>query len=303
MVKPSTRIDSNKALATLDTNIFELLPTGSQRQIDINNFFDLFNQLIGTAPSFEDGNEDNVPETILDEQTDLDRRISTATDELYPQSFITRTDEDADEANDGKTLESMRNRLNQFLFDVDSVVEEVPDSRPEYENQSSGFLKLRRLNQSILIKGTGDTPSFGNWEQDGFTITMWVRFLNTTGGGNLFTYGNPMMRTKSSFRLETMTVQEGDSIPQGGIDYVYAKPRRVIRLSVWEDKREDPWFQEKVARGSMDWASTVLWERKMGYLYDNSVPYDFQPETFVDGLILRFKRFSKTTNFSCSNAC
>ena len=139
MVKPSTRIDSNKALATLDTNIFELLPTGSQRQIEINNFFDLFNQLIGTAPSFDDGNEDNVPETIINEQTDLDRRISTATDELYPQSFITRTDEDADEANDGKTLESMRNRLNQFLFDIDSVVEEVPDSRPEYENQSSGF--------------------------------------------------------------------------------------------------------------------------------------------------------------------
>ena len=139
LVKPSTRIDSNKALATLDTNIFELLPAGNQRQIEINNFFDLFNQLIGTAPSFDDGNEDNVPETILDEQTDLDRRISTATDELYPQSFITRTDKDADEVNDGKTLESMRNRLNQFLFDVDSVVEEVPDSRPEYENQSSGF--------------------------------------------------------------------------------------------------------------------------------------------------------------------
>ena len=285
LVKPSTRIDSNKALATLDTNIFELLPAGNQRQIEINNFFDLFNQLIGTAPSFDDGNEDNVPETILNEQTDLDRRISTATDELYPQSFITRTDKDADEVNDGKTLESMRNRLNQFLFDVDSVVEEVPDSRPEYENQSSGFLKLRRLNQSILIKGTGDTPSFGNWEQDGFTITMWVRFLNTTGGGNLFTYGNPMMRTKSSFRLETMTVQEGDSIDQGGIDYVYAKPRRVIRLSVWEDRREDPWWQEKLSNGEMDWASTVPWERRMGYLYDNSVPYDFQPETFVDGLI------------------
>ena len=33
----------------------------------------------------------------------------------------------------------MRNRLNQFLFDVDSVVEEVTDSRPEYENKSSNF--------------------------------------------------------------------------------------------------------------------------------------------------------------------
>ena len=226
LVKPSNKIDSNKALATLDTNIFELLPTGNQRQIDINNFFDLFNQLIGTAPSFEDGNEDNVPETILDEQTDLDRRISTATDEFYPQSFITRTDEDADEANDGKTLESMRNRLNQFLFDVDSVVEEVDDSRPEYENKSSGFLKLRRLNQSILIKGTGETPSFGNWTQDGFTITMWVRFLNTTGGGNLFTYGNPMMKTNSSFRLETKTVQAGDILTSWWYEYTYKTTKK-----------------------------------------------------------------------------
>ena len=285
LVKPSTKIDSAKALATLDTNIFELLPTGAQRQIDINNFFDLFNQLIGTAPSFEDGNEDDVPETILDEQVDLDRRISTATDELYPQSFITRTDEDADEANDGKTLESMRNRLNQFLFDVDSVVEEVPDSRPEYENKSSGFLKLRRLNQSILIKGTGETPSFGNWTQDGFTITMWVRFLNTTGGGTLFTYGNPMMKTNSSFRLETKTVQAGDILTYAGNDYTYKRARRIVRLVVWEDKRESPLFQESVANETFAPFPAASYERKMGVMYDSSAPYDFQPDTFVDNLI------------------
>ena len=284
LVKPSTRIDSNKALATLDTNIFELLPTGAQRQIDINNFFDLFNQLIGTAPSFEDENEDNVPETILDEQTDLDRRISTATDALYPQSFITRTDADADEANDGKTLESMRNRLNDFLYDIDSVVEDVVDSRPEYENQSSGFLKLRRLNQSILIKGVGETPSFGNWTEDGFTITMWVRFLNTTGGGSLFTYGNPMMRTKSSFRLETMTVQEGDpSVSYDGIDYTYAKARRVLRLTVWKSSIDNNWWQSKIYNNHMDWASPVPWERRAGYLYDNSVPLDITDDVWTQG--------------------
>ena len=33
LVKPSTKIDSNKALTVLDTNIFELLPAGNQRQI------------------------------------------------------------------------------------------------------------------------------------------------------------------------------------------------------------------------------------------------------------------------------
>ena len=278
--KPSNRIDVQKALATLDTNIFELLPARANRQQDINSFFDLFNQLIGTAPNFDDGNEDNIPETITNEQTDLDRRISTATDELYPQSFITRTDEDADEINEGKTLETMRNRLNQFLFDIDSVVEEVPDSRPEYVNQSSGFLKLRRLNQSILIKGSGDTPSFGNWEQDGFTITMWVRFLNTTGGGSLFTYGNPMMRTKSSFRLETMTVQQGDLADLSRTNtgpYTYAKPRRIVRLVVWEDRRDDPWWQEKLTDNdmAMAWAKPAMpYQRRAGYTWDSSVPYN-----------------------------
>lgn len=297
LVKPSTRIDSNKALATLDTNIFELLPAGSQRQIEINNFFDLFNQLIGTAPSFEDGNEDNVPETILNEQTDLDTRISTATDALYPQSFITRTDADADEVNEGKTLETMRNRLNQYLYDVDSVVEDINDTRPEYENQSSGFLKLRRLNQSIIIKGASTTPSFGNWEQDGFTITMWVRFLNTVGGGSLFTYGNPMMRTKSSFRLETMTVQEGDTINYGGAEYTYAKPRRVVRLVVWEDKREDDHFINLVQQGNFEFDS-VPYERRMGVMYDSSAPYDLEPGIFkINQSVLDSRGFPKQPTF------
>jgi len=281
MPKTSKRIDADKALTTLDTNIFELLPTGNQRQLQIDNFFDLFNQLIGTTPSFDDGNEDNIPETIVNEPDDLTRRITSAPDNL--NAFITRTDKDVQlglestnedlklsaTANQGKTLESMRNRLNDFLYDVDSVVEEVSDSRPEYENQSSGFLKLRRLNQSILIKGSGDTPSFGNWTQDGFTITMWVRFLNSTGGGSLFTYGNPMMRTKSSFRLETMTVQEGDNVTG---DTTYNESRRVIRLVVWEDRREDPWWQEKIANGQMNWDAS--WERKAGYLYESAVPFD-----------------------------
>ena len=283
MVKPSSRIDSSKALETLDTNIFELLPPGSQRQIEINNFFDLFNQLIGTPPGFTDENQDTIPETIVDEQVDLNQRISTATDALYAQSFITRTDEDADSNNTSKTLESMRNRLNQYLFDVDSVVEDVVDSRPEYENQSSGFLKLRRLNQSILIKGTGDTPSFGNWTEDGFTITMWVRFLNSTGGGSLFTYGNPMMRTKSSFRLETMTVQQGDEVRTGAYqNYTYAKPRRVIRLVVWEDRRNDPWWQGKITTSDMDWNDNEIvgYERRAGYLYDSSYPQEIPGSTF-----------------------
>ena len=308
MPKTSKRIDADKALTTLDTNIFELLPTGNQRQLQIDNFFDLFNQLIGTTPSFDDGNEDNIPETIVNEPDDLTRRITSAPDNL--NAFITRTDKDVQlglestnedlqlsaTANQGKTLESMRNRLNDFLYDIDSVVEEVDDSRPEYENQSSGFLKLRRLNQSILIKGASATPSFGNWTEDGFTITMWVRFLNTTGGGSLFTYGNPMMRTKSSFRLETMTVQEGDpSVSYEGVDYTYAKARRVLRLVVWEDRRDDPWWQEKIDTNEMNWNAS--WERRLGYLYDSSVPHDITDDVWTQGKGSLGQGFAKLPSF------
>ena len=282
IVKPGKSVDIGKAIDTLDTNIFELVPSQNQRQLDINNFFNLFNQLIGTSPSFADNNNDNVPETITNRDDDLTRRISSAPDNQ--NAFITRTDEDADENNVGKTLQTMRNRLNQYLLDVDSVVEEVDDSRPEYINKSSGFLKLRRLNQSILIKGTGETPSFGNWTQDGFTITMWVRFLNTTGGGNLFTYGNPMIRTNSSFRLETFTVQKDElSIRYQDVDYTYAKPRRVLRLSVWENRQDDLWWQSKVEGGLMDWPYSVPWDRKMGYVYDNSVPLDIGNDVWNEG--------------------
>ena len=288
----------------------QLLPNQNQRQLQIDNFFDLFNQLIGTTPSFEDGNADNIPETITDEPDDLTRRITLAP--TNTGAFITRANKDIQlglesddpnirqsaETNEGKTLESMRNRLNDFLLDIDSVVEEVDDSRPKYENQSSGFLKLRRLNQSILIKGASANPSFGNWTEDGFTITMWVRFLNTTGGGSLFTYGNPMMRTKSSFRLETMTVQEGDlSVSYEGVDYTYAKPRRVLRLSVWEDRREDPWWQEKIITSEMDWVSSVPWDRGAGYTYYNSVPLDITDDVWTQGKGPLGQGFKKLATF------
>ena len=80
--------------------------------------------------------------------------------------------------------------MNQFLFDIDSVVEEVPDSRPEYENKSSGFLKLRRLNQSILIKGTAKLHHLVIGHK---MVLQHHKYFNTTGG-TLFTYGNPMMK-------------------------------------------------------------------------------------------------------------
>ena len=59
----------------------------------------------------------------------------------------------------------MRNTLNDYLGDVDTVVEEINEQRPEYENKSEGFLKIRRLNQSIIIKSPVGQSSFDGWEK------------------------------------------------------------------------------------------------------------------------------------------
>ena len=64
----------------------------------------------------------------------------------------------------------------------DNVVDTLNDDRPEYENISNGFLKIRKPNQAIILK----TPTNGELEfqknnsylTDGFTITMWVRFVD-----------------------------------------------------------------------------------------------------------------------------
>ena len=115
-----------------------------------------FNNLIGPKPAFEDVDGDGIGERPLDIQQDEQLRISTADDKR--NSFITRTNEQAldDSQNQGKTLESMRNKLNTYLGDVDNVIENFEDQRPEYENKSEGFLKIRQPNQAIIVRAPDD---------------------------------------------------------------------------------------------------------------------------------------------------
>ena len=101
----------------------------------------------------------------------------------------------------------MRNRLNTYLGDVDNVIQEVEDQRPEYENIASGFLKIRKPNQAIIIKAPNDGllefQKNNSYLTDGFTITMWVRFVGKTQGGTLFNFGNPLEENGFGFRLDT----------------------------------------------------------------------------------------------------
>ena len=285
MSKPITakKIDPTKAKDILDSEVFELLPPQRTRQDDIDDFFQDFQNLIGGQPSFEDVDEDGAGEQLI---SDPASRISQNPND--PAAMITRTDDDADAVNEGKTLESMRNQLNTYLGDVDNVVEEPFDERPEYINKSVGFLKLRRLNQAIIIRSNTDINSLEkessglvaqnahrttllsrtgpSWMVDGFTITMWVRFTDSTTDGTLFTYGNPFLLDEPAFRLETLVRPAGNlyfpsTVVDGKIkpDQRFIKPYRIVRLLVWDTNysTQDPKlyessFPRNFAKGYVD---------------------------------------------------
>ncbi len=220
LIKPktSTRINPEKAREVLDTNIFELLPNQTSRQDTINDFFVRFNDLIGPKPAFQDVDGDGAGEVAVNYERDEQSRISYAN---TPNAYITRTDEQAvgDTNNQGKTIESMRNKLNTYLGDVDNVIETLEDDRPEYENISQGFLKIRKPNQAIILKSPNNrelefqkiNPNNGkpSFLEDGFTVTMWVKFLSKTSEGTLFNFGNPLNTNQQNspndygFRLDT----------------------------------------------------------------------------------------------------
>ena len=266
------KVDPTKAKDILDSQVFELLPPQVTRQDDIDKFFQDFEGLVGQEPSFSDVDDDGAGEQLV---SDPASRISQNPSD--PNAMITRTEEDAvdDEVNQGKTLESLRNRLNRYLGDVDNVVEEPIDERPEYTNKSIGFLKLRRLNQAIIIRNNTDVNSLEkestgkveqnahrttlldrtgpSWMVDGFTITMWVRFTDSKTNGTLFTYGNPFLLDEPAFRLETLVRQPGDvyliSTTSGDTTYpeqTFVKPYRIVRLVAWDTNysTQDPKLYE-----------------------------------------------------------
>ena len=186
-VKTGTKINPEKAREVLDTNIFELLPNQTTRQDQINKFFNEFNDLVGQAPPFDDVDLDGAGESLTSLASGIDSG-SRVSYENKSTAYITRLNTHANTNNQGKTLESMRNQLNTYLGDVDNVVQVIPDQRPEYENKSSGFLKIRKPNQAIILRNSNqelefqkevivDNQTGQSFLMEGFTITMWVRFV------------------------------------------------------------------------------------------------------------------------------
>ena len=114
----------------------------------------------------------------------------------------------------------MRRLLDTYLVDIDEEPISPQDTRPRYRNESSGYLKFRNLNQGIIVRNTNQdfveslNPDTQDYLQTGFTITMWVRFLDKVSEGTLFNFGNPLKSddTAFGFKLETYVVNKDDLI-------------------------------------------------------------------------------------------
>ena len=212
--------DVNPVLAeeNIDSNIFELLPDLTLRQQQIDKFFNDFQVLSGEVPDFnitdgmvsDDFSAENyhLQHDITAPQEDGDEALIPE-----PEAFITRLDSDDNNENSGKTLQSLRDQLNEYLKDVDETPRNPEDLRPEYENQSSGYLKFRQLNQGIIVRNTnqpyveGLDPDTRDYLETGFTITMWVRFIDKVSEGTLFNFGNPLRQDNAmGFKLDTFVL-------------------------------------------------------------------------------------------------
>jgi len=115
--------------------------------------------------------------------------------------------------------------IEPYLKDI---LEDPPvpqDERPQYQNQSSGYLQFRNLNQGIIIRNT-QSPTINELDANtkqylntGFTITMWTKFLDKTSEGTLFNFGNPfrMDDTAFGFALETYVIKGNEMPLQNGL--------------------------------------------------------------------------------------
>ena len=279
--KTSKKINAEKAREVLDTNIFELLPNQPNRQEQINNFFGEFDNLVGPTPVFTDANGDGAAEQPENYEVDEQSRISFKN---KINASITRLDSQANEDNGDKTLESMRNKLNNYLGDVDNVIENLDDQRPKYENISNGFLKIRKPNQAIIIKGQSNNllefqkqneSGVPSYLSDGFTITMWVRFVDKQSSGTLFNFGNPLEEDGEGFRLETNVTQDSAG-----------KNRRTIRLVIKDENnflRDNHWGSSNKERIFSSTSSTGL-KNNYSPLTRYSDYYRMYPEISTDDL-------------------
>ena len=299
-----TVVDVDRANEYLDTTIYELLPTGDTRQARIIRFFEELNALLPPIiPTFDDNNDGRVDRDASmnwsgDTEYQQDNSISYAQENPdestidEEDAFIHRLKNTANETFNSRTIEDIYNTIEPYLLDLLEDATPPIDERPIYRNQSTGYLKFRNLNQGIIVRNTnqdfveGLNPITQDYLTTGFTITMWVRFLDKTSTGTLFNFGNPM-RIENPFgiRLETFVGNQTNS--------------RHIRLIVMENNFGDG-YPTQALRDShigvpnndrvdtsylIDTPEDTFWQTgfipNVHHSQYTSVPYDFQEWYFI----------------------
>mgnify|MGYP000445114108 CR=1 FL=1 len=281
LMQSGSVVSPDQANEFLDTTIYELLPTGKTRQQRIDELFAEVETLKGLKPNFPDNTDLDTGDIDAEPDYEENHDISYAQENEdgieEEEAFITRLNIDANVGNEEKTIQSLRDRLNTYLLDIDQVIEaEIDDSRPEYKEKSDGYLKIRNLNQGIIIrKQEGDDigiereitieeashPHDGmtgpSYLQDGFTISIWARFLDKTSKGTLFNYGNPL-RSKDprGFVLETYVLNKDDITTVSG----------------------DTWGQIATAAGHIGTNPTQLFSNSDSERFIRLVVYDHLPD-------------------------
>ena len=296
-----TVVDVERAEEFLDTNIFELLPSGDSRQARINRFFQELNALLPpTLPQFDLDNDGEVDREsgnwIGDEQYQQNNSISYAQDNPdesiigEENAFIHRLNSTANDTNSTRTIQDIYSTVLPYLTDIlEGIVDTDLDGRPEYVNQSSGYLKFRDLNQGIIIRNTnqdfieGLDPSNPTWlttQYDdlveianvaayddnnvpiyteahdfllanpgtGFTITMWVKFLDKVSSGTLFNYGNPTRANNPfGFKLETYVLNKNDVCREvGGDGITFGQYIDAYKYKQSVDEDVGPGYDERI---------------------------------------------------------
>ena len=221
--KQKSNVDVDKAEEYLDTNIFELLPSGDTRQERIIKLFQELNALLPPDLPVFDGNSDGMVDRDQNGNwnDDTQYRNQNSIQNNSEDGFVHRLKSTANQTNSTITIEDIYNTVLPYLTDI--LEDPVPpqDERREYTNKSSGYLQFRNLNQGIIIRNTNKqfveslNPETQQYLSTGFTITTWVRFLDKVSEGTLFNFGNPLRNDDTSFgiRLETYVLNKDDDCP------------------------------------------------------------------------------------------
>ena len=304
-------IDPIQANEYLNTNIYELLPTLRTRQQRVDDFFKEYQTLKGVPPEW-DVNPITGDLSAPDYSEEHDISAAQDTPDIgvsEPNSYITRLNIDANTGNSAKTLQYLRNDLNRFLEDIDQEFGTTPDDeRPEYTNKLNGYLKIRNLNQGIIVRkqegggvglenltdilegdhhptNTGYVhPHHGetgpSYLMDGFTITEWVRFLDKTSVGTLFNFGNPTRDVDpKGFKLETFVLYTNDIIHTNEGDKTWGEVASELGLSTFQNGDYARFIRLVVydhIKDKTDPFIRKLYDSRLGIpglpRYDNSVP-------------------------------